>query len=135
MIYFTAGVSTKPTYGNTTLLAPTIPISQSIAMPHQIYVTASGYVISIHEKFVWKLLHKGSTKLPYCIIDVASTTDAVVVFIYKDSQRNVRSLLTLDGLGPERILVASFGKGIGRSQSKNAQRIWSFNSSKFQANI
>ena len=59
---------------------------------------------------------------PYCIIDVASVSDAVVVFIYKDSQRNIRSLLTLDGLGPERILVASFGKGIGRSQSKNAQK-------------
>jgi len=61
-------------------------------------------------------------KLPCCLIDATSTADAIIVFIYKSSQRNIRSQLKLGMLEPKNVQVASFGKGIGRSQSKNAQK-------------
>jgi hypothetical protein len=60
-------------------------------------------------------------RLPCCLINATTTADAVIVFIYKSSQRNIRTQLNVGTTGPDNVQVAGFGKGIGRSQSKNAQ--------------
>ena len=60
--------------------------------------------------------------LPCCLFDAVSTAGMIAVFIYKSSQRNIRSQLNLGMLKPQNVQVATFGKGIGRSQSKDAQK-------------
>ena len=58
----------------------------------------------------------------FVLFDVASTTDAVAVLIFKQSQQQIRAKLKLGAVDPQSIQVAHFGKGTGRSAIKEAQR-------------
>ena len=67
-----------------------------------------------------------TSRLPKILMDAVSVQSdhglTTHVFIYKPTQHNIRSLLTLDTFVPTLVEVAMFGQGLGQSNTKEKQR-------------
>ena len=60
-------------------------------------------------------------KMPFIFFDATSGAGGHLVFMYKANQHNIRKLLKVGMLRPEKVQVAKFDKGKGRAKAKQTQ--------------
>ena len=60
--------------------------------------------------------------IPFIFFDVTELNGGISVFIFKPTQHNIKSMLKIGRLNPDKIEAATFGKAQGRNQAKTTQK-------------